>query len=98
MKVDASEVLAGGVLSQSQGNPPKLYPCSYYSHKLSPAERNYDLGNHELLANKLALEEWQQVFIHLLSSLINPISNPSDQTKDSTTMHSLFKTVPGGEP
>lgn len=49
-------------------------------------------------SNKLALEEWQQVFIHLLSSLINPISNPSDQTKDSTTMHSLFKTVPGGEP
>ncbi|KAI2644950.1 Transposon Ty3-I Gag-Pol polyprotein [Labeo rohita] len=27
--------------------------------KLSPAERNYDIGNRELLAIKLALEEWR---------------------------------------
>jgi hypothetical protein len=29
------------------------------SSKLSPAERNFDIGNRELLAVKLALEEWR---------------------------------------
>lgn len=28
------------------------------SHKLSPVEQNYDIGNRELLAIKLVLEEW----------------------------------------
>ncbi len=36
----------------------KLHPCAFFSHRLSPAERNYDIGNSELLAVKLALEEW----------------------------------------
>lgn len=31
-----------------------------FSYKLIPAERNYDIGNRELLAIHLALEEWQQ--------------------------------------
>ncbi len=31
----------------------------FFSHRLSPAERNYDIGNRELLAVKLALEEWR---------------------------------------
>ena len=30
----------------------------FFSHCLSPAEKNYDVGNRELLAVKLALEEW----------------------------------------
>lgn len=29
------------------------------THRLSPAERNYDVGNQNLLAMKLALEEWR---------------------------------------
>ncbi len=29
-----------------------------FSHRLTPPERNYDIGNRELLAVKLALEEW----------------------------------------
>ncbi|KAL0179865.1 hypothetical protein M9458_025307, partial [Cirrhinus mrigala] len=49
----------GAVLSQRQGQPSKTYPCAFYSHKLSPAEKNYDVGNRELLAMKLALEEWR---------------------------------------
>ncbi|KAF7640754.1 hypothetical protein LDENG_00016960, partial [Lucifuga dentata] len=36
-----------------------VHPCAYFSHKLSPAEENYDIGNRELLAVKLALEEWR---------------------------------------
>ncbi|KAK3524080.1 hypothetical protein QTP70_018012 [Hemibagrus guttatus] len=42
-----------------QGNPRKLHPCAFFSRKLNPAEVNYDIGNWELLAIKLALEEWR---------------------------------------
>ncbi|XP_029114156.1 uncharacterized protein lrfn4b, partial [Scleropages formosus] len=59
VEVDASESGVGTVLSQRQGKPVKLYPCALFSRKLSAAERNYDIGNRELLAIKLALEEWR---------------------------------------
>ncbi|KAL0157145.1 hypothetical protein M9458_048391, partial [Cirrhinus mrigala] len=59
VEVDASSTGVGAVLSQRQGQPPKTFPCAAFSHKLSPAERNYDVGNRELLAIKLALEEWR---------------------------------------
>ncbi|KAI2661634.1 Transposon Tf2-6 polyprotein [Labeo rohita] len=59
VEVDASSTGVGAVLSQRQGQPPKTFPCAFFSHKLSPAERNYDVGNRELLAIKLALEEWR---------------------------------------
>lgn len=57
VKVDASTMGIGALLSQQQGNPPKLHPCAFYSNKLSLEEQNYDIGNWELLAIKLALEE-----------------------------------------
>ncbi|MGL5583251.1 MAG: reverse transcriptase/ribonuclease H family protein, partial [Cetobacterium sp.] len=59
VEVDASSTGVGAVLSQRQGNPSRLHPCAFYSKKLSPAEQNYDIGNRELLAIKLALEEWR---------------------------------------
>ncbi|KAK3555087.1 hypothetical protein QTP86_008044 [Hemibagrus guttatus] len=59
VEVDASTKGVGAVLSQQQGNPSRLHPCAFFSHKLNPAERNYDIGNRELLAIKLALEEWR---------------------------------------
>ncbi|KAI2660329.1 Transposon Ty3-I Gag-Pol polyprotein [Labeo rohita] len=49
----------GVVLSQAAGEPPLLHPCAYYARKLSPVEQNYDVGNWEVLAIKLALEEWR---------------------------------------
>ncbi|KAL0186168.1 hypothetical protein M9458_017838, partial [Cirrhinus mrigala] len=48
VEVDASSTGVGAVLSQRQGEPAKMFPCAYYSHKLSPTERNYDVGNREL--------------------------------------------------
>ncbi|KAI2646481.1 Transposon Tf2-11 polyprotein [Labeo rohita] len=59
VEVDASTTGVGVVLSQAVGEPSLLHPCAFYSWKLSPAEQNYDVGNRELLAIKLALEEWR---------------------------------------
>ena len=36
-----------------------MHPCAFFSRRLSPTEQNYDVGNRELLAIKLALEEWK---------------------------------------
>ena len=59
VEVDASNEGVGAVLSQRQQKDNKLHPCAFLSRRLSPAERNYDVGNRELLAVKLALEEWR---------------------------------------
>ena len=59
VEVDASEAGIGAVLSQHSGTPLKLRPCAFFSKKLSPAERNYDVGNRELLAVVEALKVWR---------------------------------------
>ncbi len=59
VEVDASEVGVGAVLSQRSPRDEKVHPCAFFSHRLSPAERNYDIGNRELLAVRLALGEWR---------------------------------------
>ncbi|KAI3356003.1 hypothetical protein L3Q82_017274, partial [Scortum barcoo] len=37
----------------------RIHPCAFLSRKLTSAERNYDMGNKELLVDKVALEEWR---------------------------------------
>ena len=59
VEVDASNNGVGAVLSQRSEKDNKLHPCAFLSRKLSPAERNYDVGNRELLGVKVALEEWR---------------------------------------
>ncbi len=59
VEVDAATLGVGAALSQWKGETPVLHPCAYFSRKLSPAEQNYDVGNRELLAIKLAQEEWR---------------------------------------
>ncbi|XP_048059303.1 uncharacterized protein LOC125275953 [Megalobrama amblycephala] len=59
IEVDASTTGVGAVLSQQQGTPSRLHPCAFFSRKLNPAEVNYDIGDRELLAVKVALEEWR---------------------------------------
>ncbi len=63
-----------GVLSQRQGDPPKLYPCAFFSRKLNPTEQNYDVGNRELLAMKAAFEEWH----HWLEGAKHPFTVLTD--------------------
>ena len=59
VEVDASDIGTGAVLSQRSAKDNKVHPCAFYSHRLTPTEQNYDVGNKELLAVKLALEEWR---------------------------------------
>uniref|UniRef100_A0A671YIT6 Gypsy retrotransposon integrase-like protein 1 n=1 Tax=Sparus aurata TaxID=8175 RepID=A0A671YIT6_SPAAU len=59
VEVDASNEGIGAVLSQRSERDGKMHPCAFLSRRLSRAERNYDVGNRELLAVKLALEEWR---------------------------------------
>ncbi|XP_068504911.1 uncharacterized protein [Syngnathus scovelli] len=59
VEVDASNVGVGAVLSQRSRQDDRLHPCAFFSRRLSASERNYDIGNRELLAVKLALEEWR---------------------------------------
>lgn len=47
----------GAVLSQHSALDQKLPPRAFFSYRLTSAERNYDIGNQELLAVKIALEE-----------------------------------------
>ena len=59
VEVDASEVCVGAILSQRSSSDGNVHPCAYFSHRLSPPERNYDVGNRELLAIRLGLGEWR---------------------------------------
>lgn len=59
VEVDASDMGIGAVLSQQEAMDGKLHPCAFYSRRLTPAERNYDVGNCELLALVMALQEWR---------------------------------------
>ncbi|KAI2665727.1 Transposon Tf2-9 polyprotein [Labeo rohita] len=59
VEVDAADSGVGAVLSQRSSVDNKLHSCAYFSRKLTPTQRNYDIGNRELLAVKMALEEWR---------------------------------------
>ncbi len=50
---------AQGPCSQRLVKDNKLHPCPFLSHRFSQAQRNYDVGDWELLLIKLALEKWR---------------------------------------
>ena len=54
---DASDFIASAVLSQV-GRDGILRPVAFLSHKMSPAECNYEIYDKELLAIIRAFEEW----------------------------------------
>uniref|UniRef100_A0A3B5QEQ0 Integrase catalytic domain-containing protein n=1 Tax=Xiphophorus maculatus TaxID=8083 RepID=A0A3B5QEQ0_XIPMA len=73
---------------QSRASSDGTHPCAFFSRKLSSSETNYDVGDRELLAVKLALEEWR----HWLEGAkelfvvwtVQKICSTSSQQGDST--------------
>ncbi|KAL0166731.1 hypothetical protein M9458_038575, partial [Cirrhinus mrigala] len=74
VEVDTSTIEVGAVLSQAVGESSLLHPSAFYSRKLTLAEQNYDVGSRELLAIKLALEEW----CHWLEGATHPFTIIND--------------------
>lgn len=58
VEVDTSDTSVEAISSQRFGETPKMHPVTFFSKKFSPPEKNYDVGNQELLAVKLVLEKW----------------------------------------
>ena len=61
IETDASNFATGGVLLQQQKGIWKV--IAYRSASLTPAERNYEIYDKELLAVVQALEEWRQYLL-----------------------------------
>uniref|UniRef100_A0A670ZB52 Gypsy retrotransposon integrase-like protein 1 n=1 Tax=Pseudonaja textilis TaxID=8673 RepID=A0A670ZB52_PSETE len=59
VETDASNVAIGAVLLQASKDGAPLFPCAYYSRKLTASERNYTIWEKELLAIKAAFETWR---------------------------------------
>lgn len=68
VEVDASDTGVGAVLSQRSSSDSKLHPCAFFSCRLTASEQNYSVDDRELLAVKLALEEWR----HWLEGAVHP--------------------------
>lgn len=57
---NASDTGEGTILSsQCTGSYKQLHPCAFFSLCHSPLEHNNEIGNGELLAVKIALEDWK---------------------------------------
>ena len=57
LNCEACKYAVGAVLQQDQGNGPQ--PVAYYSHKMTDAERNYDVREKEFMAIYLACLHWR---------------------------------------
>ncbi len=77
IELDVSDVGVGAVLSQRATRDNKLHLCAFFSRGLTAAEKNYDIGNQEFLAVKLALDEWR----HWLEICQTPICDMYRRTK-----------------
>ena len=73
IECDASKVATGAVLRQ-QGEDGLWHPCSYLSKSFTPAERNYQIYDRELLAIVRAPEAWR----HFLQGSPHPTEILSD--------------------
>jgi hypothetical protein len=62
VECDASKWATGAVLRQKDENG-DWHPCGYISHSFSPAERNYQIYDRELLAIIRALDAWRHYLL-----------------------------------
>lgn len=80
------------VLLQRFGEKQKMHPVAFFARKLSFAEQNYDLGNCELLAVKLAIEEWRHWLVDTNHKNICALLPDSTHDKPYYFSHALFFT------
>ena len=75
LETDASDYVILGILSQRHLKPTKpkscgnLYPVTFLSEKMTPAECNYGIGDKELLAIIACLGKWH-MYLHGIPFLI----------------------------
>jgi transposase InsO family protein len=69
IETDSSTYASGGVLNQLEDDG-KWHPVAFLSKGLTPAERNYTIGEQELLAIIKCLKTWR----HLLEGTNHPIT------------------------
>jgi len=67
VQTDASDYSLGSIFAQFHGK--WLHPVAFHSRKLSPAERNYDIHDKELLAIVIAFMQWR----HYLEGTEKPV-------------------------
>ena len=105
MEVDASDTGIGVVLSQRSEEDQQVHPVAFLSRRFTPAERNYDMENRELLAVHAALEEWRhwlegarlEARLHAHSLACSHVRVPSPPHEpDLTASSSRFPRLPHG--
>lgn len=74
VEADSSDFATGSVLSQVHLADGKWHPVAFFSKSLSPAERNYEIHDKELLSIIRSLEEWR----HFLEGADNAVEIWSD--------------------
>ena len=72
VETDASNFAIGAVLSQEVDG--KLHPLVFISSSLTKSQRNYPIYDNELLAIKVALEQWR----HFLEGAHHPFTIYTD--------------------
>ena len=72
LETDASDTTISGILSQYIQYPDKrlLHPVAYFSRSLTPAERNYGIGDKELLAIVASLIQYRPYVVNLSKPLM----------------------------
>ncbi|SNX87990.1 related to pol protein [Melanopsichium pennsylvanicum] len=68
LETDASDFAIAGVLKQEHKK--RWHPVAYYSRKMQPAERNYEIHDKELLAVVACLQQWRHMLAGLPSQLV----------------------------
>ena len=77
VETDASSYAISGIISQlmpNHDNKLQWRPIAFYSRKMTPAERNYDIHDQELLAIIASLKQWR----HFLEGHLHPFELHTD--------------------
>ncbi|XP_056397328.1 olfactomedin-4-like [Hyla sarda] len=95
-KVDASSVGIGAIVTQKNSNG-KSVTCGFLSKTFLPAERNYSIGDRELLAIKLLIEEWRHLLEgsphltrHSLALVFSRMKTQTDKKRRPPPSHKVW--------